>query len=292
MFGLDDLIGGVLAVGGKALGSFVDGSIGHYFDKKSASQANAYNVYNYQHRYQWQVEDMRRAGLNPILAATQGAGVVPATSVGTSGASAGISSGNSSFISMFKDIYGKVREKATAEVNKSKADADLAREQINTERTKQDVMRGEADVNSAEAVIRRANANRAQELVAIRIAAERANAIGQLSDNDTKAILNWVRASEAKALYGFDPKSIGYGTFDPNSPIDVFFSRDAGKQLEHDYGDKRFWSPDSPTVHWFMRHYNVDAKTAVSLIDSLGGMIPSIGKLKQGAQRLHQNRRK
>lgn len=33
-----------------------------------------YNVEDYQHRYQWAAEDMRNAGLNPILAATQGIG--------------------------------------------------------------------------------------------------------------------------------------------------------------------------------------------------------------------------
>lgn len=33
-----------------------------------------YNVEDYQHRYQWAAQDMRNAGLNPILAATQGIG--------------------------------------------------------------------------------------------------------------------------------------------------------------------------------------------------------------------------
>lgn len=275
---LGALIGGSLL----ALGGIGKAALGHYFDKSSAAQSNAYNFYNYQHRYQWQVEDMRKAGLNPILAATQGAGAVPATQVGTSGASAGLSSGAASATAVGRDILNQARQKAGAEV-------ELLREQANTERTKQGAIAAEADVNSAESVIRKANAERAKELAAIRVAAERANAIGRLSDNDTKAILNWVKASEAKALYGFDPKSIGYDLFDPNSPIGVFSSRDAGKQLEHDFKDKRFWKPDSPTVHWFMRHYNVDAKTAVSLIDSLGGMIPSIGKLKQGATRLRQD---
>lgn len=271
MFGIDDLIGGALAVGGKALGSFVDGSIGHYFDKKSASQANAYNVYNYQHRYQWQVEDMRRAGLNPILAATQGAGAVPATSVGTSGASAGISSGNSSFASMFKDIYGKVREKATADVNKSKADADLSREQINTERTKQDVMRGEADVNSAEAVIRRANAERAQELFSLRVMAERARAMGDLSEADMKLVERYVKAAEAHILYGFNPSEIGFFGDDPaKSRPEIPRSKRLDDILDTFYREgKRYQRPDSPTIHWFMRHYGVDAKGAASILGNL-----------------------
>lgn len=43
---------------------------------QNMQQANRNNQINYKHRYQWQVTDMMKAGLNPILAATQGAGSV------------------------------------------------------------------------------------------------------------------------------------------------------------------------------------------------------------------------
>lgn len=43
---------------------------GSYFSAKSA---NAANKKMYKHRYQWQMADMRKAGLNPMLAFSQGA---------------------------------------------------------------------------------------------------------------------------------------------------------------------------------------------------------------------------
>lgn len=42
--------------------------------RENAERANAMEQHNYKHRYQWAVDDMRKAGLNPILAATQGLG--------------------------------------------------------------------------------------------------------------------------------------------------------------------------------------------------------------------------
>lgn len=45
---------------------------------QSAAQRK-WDEYTYRHRYQWQVEDMIKAGLNPLLAATQGAPVPHST---------------------------------------------------------------------------------------------------------------------------------------------------------------------------------------------------------------------
>ena len=36
---------------------------------KSAAEANAFNLSSVQNRHQWEVEDLRKAGLNPILSA-------------------------------------------------------------------------------------------------------------------------------------------------------------------------------------------------------------------------------
>lgn len=53
MFGIDDLIGGAV------------GAIGNVISAKSnAKQAREM----YQHRYQWEVQDLKKAGLNPALA--------------------------------------------------------------------------------------------------------------------------------------------------------------------------------------------------------------------------------
>lgn len=64
---LSDTVG---SIAGSIFGSAVQG---HYNSAASAQQ-NEWNVENYKHRYQWAMEDMRNAGLNPILAATNGIG--------------------------------------------------------------------------------------------------------------------------------------------------------------------------------------------------------------------------
>ncbi len=64
---LKDFAGGVAS-------SLTNGLISYGFNKAGASAANDYNVQNYSKRYQLAVQDMKAAGLNPILAATSGIG--------------------------------------------------------------------------------------------------------------------------------------------------------------------------------------------------------------------------
>ena len=42
--------------------------------KRAQQRAQRYQVHNYKHRYQWAVEDMQAAGINPMLAFATGAG--------------------------------------------------------------------------------------------------------------------------------------------------------------------------------------------------------------------------
>lgn len=49
------------------------------YQKELQRIQNEYNVYNYQHQNQWRVDDLRAAGLNPILSATSGTSVAPAS---------------------------------------------------------------------------------------------------------------------------------------------------------------------------------------------------------------------
>lgn len=61
---------GAAAIGaGGALGSSL---ISGAFNARQAAKAFDRSVLAYKHRYQWAVEDLRAAGLNPILAATGG----------------------------------------------------------------------------------------------------------------------------------------------------------------------------------------------------------------------------
>lgn len=72
--GLFDGIGSALVSG---LGSFLGANSQNDAAKDAAATATAANERMYRHRYQWQVQDLEKAGLNPILAANQGAGAGP-----------------------------------------------------------------------------------------------------------------------------------------------------------------------------------------------------------------------
>lgn len=54
--------------------SIIGGALSNSAARHAATVANERNIYNYQHRYQWAMDDMQKAGLNPMLAATQGIG--------------------------------------------------------------------------------------------------------------------------------------------------------------------------------------------------------------------------
>ena len=56
------------------ISSIIGGALSNSAARHAATVANQRNVYNYQHRYQWAMDDMQKAGLNPMLAATQGIG--------------------------------------------------------------------------------------------------------------------------------------------------------------------------------------------------------------------------
>lgn len=55
-----------------AADKFVGGAIDNYYNKKNMDYQAKIQEQQYRHRYQWAVDDMKKAGLNPILAATSG----------------------------------------------------------------------------------------------------------------------------------------------------------------------------------------------------------------------------
>lgn len=63
---MDPLIGSALISGGSSL---LGGLFGKSSAKKAAAAANAFTREQMQNRHQWEVSDLRKAGLNPILSA-------------------------------------------------------------------------------------------------------------------------------------------------------------------------------------------------------------------------------
>lgn len=115
---------------GSVAGSVLGSAVQNHYNSANAAQANAWNVENYKHRYQWAVEDMRKAGLNPILAATNGIG---GSIAGASAASVGMSDIGSTMNSA-KAASAAERQAKTAEhlsisqIEKILAEADSMRQ--------------------------------------------------------------------------------------------------------------------------------------------------------------------
>lgn len=65
---LGSALGGVIG----AVGNFLGTKQQQNYNRSNMDHANDQNTYNYQHRYQWTMDDLKESGLNPILAATQG----------------------------------------------------------------------------------------------------------------------------------------------------------------------------------------------------------------------------
>lgn len=115
---------------GSIAGSVLGSSVQNHYNSANAAQANAWNVENYKHRYQWAVEDMRKAGLNPILAATNGIG---GSISGASAASVGMSdigsTMNSARAASAAERQAKNAENlAVSQIEKNVAEADSTRQ--------------------------------------------------------------------------------------------------------------------------------------------------------------------
>lgn len=115
---------------GSISGSVLGSAVQNHYNSANAAQANKWNVENYKHRYQWAVEDMRAAGLNPILAATNGIG---GSISGASAASVGMSdigsTMNSSRAASAAERQAKNAEHlAISQIDKNVAEADSVRQ--------------------------------------------------------------------------------------------------------------------------------------------------------------------
>lgn len=115
---------------GSVAGSVLGSAVQNHYNSANAAQANAWNVENYKHRYQWAVEDMRKAGLNPVLAATNGIG---GSISGASAASVGMSdigsTMNSAKAASAAERQAKNAENlAVSQIEKNVAEADSVRQ--------------------------------------------------------------------------------------------------------------------------------------------------------------------
>ena len=117
-------------IAGSVLGSLGSSEIQSKYNEEAIRLQNDLNVDNYKHRYQWAVDDMRNAGLNPILAATNGiGGSIAGASAGTIGMSDIGANMNSARSSSAAERQAKNAEHlAVSQIEKNVAEADSTRQ--------------------------------------------------------------------------------------------------------------------------------------------------------------------
>lgn len=114
------------------------------YQKELMQIQNDYNVYNYQHQHQWRTQDLRDAGLNPILSASSNSAVAPVGNVGVGLPSAGFPSGNSARMSgLVRQLVELNSARAQSEIRANDASAarSLAEAKATTSMTAQNAMK-------------------------------------------------------------------------------------------------------------------------------------------------------
>ena len=117
-------------IAGSVLGGIGSSKVQSHYNEQAVRLQNELNVENYKHRYQWAADDMRQAGLNPILAATNGIG---GSIAGASAASVGMSdigsTMNSARAASAAERQAKNAEHlAISQIDKNVAEADSVRQ--------------------------------------------------------------------------------------------------------------------------------------------------------------------
>lgn len=264
-------------LGGLAAG-LASGAAGAVGDRWLQSSGNDYNVHNYKHRYQWQVEDMRQAGLNPILAASASPGSVPSAPSGGSGLASGVSQFGNALGNAVKQYVGNEVELSRAQTTNVKADTRAKEAQVANIEAQTRLSLAQAAKTSAMTP----DSEMQQRVFAARAAQEYLRTEGLATDNQLKSIRSWTDAAEARLMYGFEPRTAGFydsrtAGFDSRASAAGYDRPDRDDYLDAKRALRRLDPSDPKAIHWYMRQYKVDFSTASQMIRSVRGFF-SLGK--------------
>lgn len=206
MFGFDDIIGGVLDIAGGIIGADMQNSA------SESLQANniAWQREQLQNKHQWEVEDLRKAGLNPILSAANSSSAVSAGS--PQGANPNIQLSKSLEALSNSALMRKETElkQYSLESDRMRAEADMLRAKNDEARTPSaiEMSQSQADLNLTniwrlnklvplEEAYTKANINKTQQDMLNSIA--QVQALIQLYDKQGQAALMMGSAAQSSA---------------------------------------------------------------------------------------------
>ena len=135
MFGLDDLLGTAIGFVGDMFAS--DHAADTAYEKNSAMQAQniAWQREQLQNKHQWEVEDLKKAGLNPILSATTGSSAVSAGAPSVSASPASLTKALDAVSNSALSRKQVELAEFNAQTNRITADADMLRAKQEEART-------------------------------------------------------------------------------------------------------------------------------------------------------------
>lgn len=163
------MFGALLGAGLSAGLSYAGASSANDMTERAQRRAIKAARYNYQHRFQWSMEDMRKAGLNPILAARSGLGggaSAPVTGAGgfknalEGAATSAAGLGRMAALQQVQQAKANVANTG-AQTGVHNANTALAMERVNTQRAQTEAIARENAAGMPEA---RAEAMRTQGL--------------------------------------------------------------------------------------------------------------------------------
>lgn len=202
-------------VGGSIAGSIFGSAVQGHYNSAAAAQQNAWNVENYKHRYQWAMEDMRNAGLNPILAATNGIGGsiagASAASIGMPDIAGNISSArgvsaSSKQAKVAENLSTSQIEKNIADAKASSANAGLATANTTNAGLQNKILQNDVDFKT------KTFDQRVQfEFDRMKAEIDNLHKLGQMYDaNSLNATASALRANSAAAFDNVQTELAGY----------------------------------------------------------------------------------